>query len=121
MIIDHTADLESASKRIIFGKWINCGQTCIGTDHVYVHEKIYDKFKKVFLKEVKAAFDKEDLIGGGDYAKIINKNHLQRLQSYLNEEHKGKVLYGGKIVEDKLHMSPTVIEQPSHESAMMNN
>ena len=84
VIIDQTANLESASKRIIFGKWINCGQTCIGTDHVYVHDKIYDKFKNVFLNELKNAFDKEDLLNSGDYAKIINKHHLQRLQSYLD-------------------------------------
>ena len=84
VIIDQTANLESAAKRLIFGKWINCGQTCIGTDHVFVHEKIYESFKKVLLREVKAAFDKEDLIEGGDYAKIINNTQLQRLKSYLN-------------------------------------
>lgn len=50
MIIDETADLHSAAMRIIFGKYLNCGQTCVAVDHVYVHQKVYDEFKKILLE-----------------------------------------------------------------------
>lgn len=49
IIVDETAKIESAVLRIIMGKYVNCGQTCIGVDHVYVHESIYNEFKKVLL------------------------------------------------------------------------
>jgi aldehyde dehydrogenase (NAD+) len=58
VILDESADLDSAAKRIIFGKFLNCGQTCVGVDHVYAHESVYEKFKKVLLSEMKAAFGK---------------------------------------------------------------
>jgi aldehyde dehydrogenase (NAD+) len=59
VIVDESADLESASKRIIFGKYLNCGQTCVGVDHLYIHHSIYEKFKKVFLGELEKAFGAE--------------------------------------------------------------
>lgn len=50
--MDQTAKIESAVLRIIVGKYMNCGQTCIGVDHVYVHESVYDEFKTLLLRKV---------------------------------------------------------------------
>lgn len=61
---------------------------------------------------MKQAFGKEDLIGSGNYGKINNANHLRRLKRFYEEEHGGKTLYGGKIIEDKLHFEPTIVEKP---------
>lgn len=119
VIIDESANLESAALRIIFGKYLNCGQTCVGVDHLYIHESIYEKFKKVLLDEIRKAFDKQDLLNSGDYGKINNLNHLKRLERFLKENHGGKILYGGNIIDDKLHFSPTVVEKPSSSSSLM--
>ena len=83
MIIDESANLQSAAIRIIFGKYVNCGQTCIGADHVYIHEKVYNQFKKILLEEIKKAFDKQDNINSGDYGKINNLNQLNKLKKML--------------------------------------
>lgn len=119
MIIDETADLHSAAIRIIFGKYLNCGQTCVAVDHVYVHQKVYDQFKKILLEEIKKAFENQDNITSGDYGKINNINHLKKLERLLKDHHGGKLLYGGKIIEDKLHFSPTVLEKPEKDSLIM--
>ena len=79
VIVDETADLHSAAIRIIFGKYINSGQTCVAADHVYIHDKIYKPFKKILLEEIKKAFDKQDNVNSGDYGKINNINHLKKL------------------------------------------
>lgn len=68
---------------------------------------------------MKLAFGKEDLIGSGNYGKINNANHLRRLKRFYEEEHGGKTLYGGKIIEDKLHFEPTIIERPKEHSSLM--
>lgn len=88
---------------------MNCGQTCVGVDHVYVNDAVYEKFKKILLSEVKNAFDNPNLITSGDYGKINNLNHLNRLKRFYQEDHKGKTLYGGNIIEDQLYFQPTVI------------
>lgn len=70
-IIDETADIDSAVLRVLFGKFTNCGQTCVGVDHVYVHAKIADQFKKKVIAEIKKAYDVKDIQSSGDYAKVI--------------------------------------------------
>ncbi len=52
IIVDETAKIESAVLRIMVGKYMNCGQTCIGVDHVYIHESVYKSFKKVLLDKM---------------------------------------------------------------------
>lgn len=70
-IIDETADIDSAVLRVLFGKFTNCGQTCVGVDHVYVHAKIADQFKQKVIAEIKKAYDVKDIQSSGDYAKVI--------------------------------------------------
>ncbi len=57
--MDETADIESAVMRILFGKFTNCGQTCVGTDHVFVHEKVSDKFRERLLFKLKEGYNVE--------------------------------------------------------------
>ena len=119
MIVDETADLHSAALRIIFGKYINSGQTCVAADHLYIQEKVYDQFKKILLEEIKKAFDNRDNVNSGDYGKINNINHLKKLERLYKDNHGGQTLYGGKILEDKLHFSPTIVEKPSEDCSLM--
>jgi len=94
--VDESANIDSAVKRIVFGKYVNSGQTCVGVDHVYVQQKIYNQFKKALLSEIKSAFDKSDNVSGGDYAKINNIGHLRKLERLL-KDNGGELLYGGTI------------------------
>lgn len=111
VIVDPSANIESAVMRILFGKFFNCGQTCVGVDHVYVHSSIADKFKKELLKKIKEFYgDNKQLSTCGDYAKIINQGHVERLTSYISEDHGGKVLLQGEINKEERFISPFVIE-----------
>lgn len=76
VVVDETADIENAVLRILFGKFINCGQTCVGVDHVYVHEKIADKFKKLLLSKLSEGYNLKEIKETGDYSKIINEGHV---------------------------------------------
>lgn len=78
-IVDESAKIDSAVLRILFGKLANCGQTCVGVDHIYVHSSISDKFKKVLMEKLKEGFGDKNLKDSGDYIKIINENHVDRL------------------------------------------
>ena len=76
--------------RIFFGKYFNSGQTCIGVDHVYVHNSIKDEFRKTLLKKAEEFYGNgQNLAEEGNYAKIINDFHLKRLVKLLKDDHKG--------------------------------
>jgi len=108
-VVDESADLENAALRILFGKFINCGQTCVGVDHVYVHEKIIDKLRPLLLQKLKEGYNLEEIKERGNYAKIINEGHVERLREYLNQNHGGKVIHEGVIDKANRFMSPFVI------------
>ena len=63
----------------MFGKYVNCGQTCVGVDHIYVHSSISDKFKVKLMEKLKEGFGDEKLKESGDYPKIITEGHVERL------------------------------------------
>lgn len=76
--------------RILVGKYFNSGQTCIGVDHVYVHNSIKDEFRKTLLKKAEEFYGNgQNLAEEGNYAKIINDFHLKRLVKLLKDDHKG--------------------------------
>jgi aldehyde dehydrogenase (NAD+) len=84
--------------RVLFGKFFNCGQTCIGVDHLYVHESIKDKFKSILLSTAEQFYGNgQNIEDDGNYGKIINSLHVNRLERYLNDKHGGKIIYGGVI------------------------
>jgi aldehyde dehydrogenase (NAD+) len=100
VIIDETAKIETAVNRILFGKFLNCGQTCIGVDHIYVHESIKDTFKSTLLKKLELFYEgDQNLEEDGNYGKIINAFHVDRIEKYLKDDHGGQVIYGGKTVK----------------------
>ena len=71
--------------RVLAGKFINCGQTCVGVDYVFVHDSIKEKFKQILLNKAKEFYGgDQNLMKDGNYGKIINSTHLKRLESYLN-------------------------------------
>src|SRR5690606_37789631 len=114
-IVDETAKLKLAAKRIAYGKFLNAGQTCIAPDYLLVHRNILEPFLKHLESEIKTfySFQPESSV---DFARIINKNHFDRLISLIKNEN---VVLGGQFDEASLFLSPTVIVNPSLDSEVM--
>ncbi|WP_028328483.1 aldehyde dehydrogenase family protein [Brachyspira alvinipulli] len=105
-------NFNKAVKRIIWGKFINSGQTCVSPDYILIREDLKDKFLNAFNKEIKLFNDEKKL------HRIINQNHYNRLKSYLND---GKIIYGGEYDDNNLHISITLIEPKDLETNIIKD
>jgi aldehyde dehydrogenase (NAD+) len=104
-IIDKTANIGKTIDSIMYGKWINLGQTCLAPNHLFVHESIKDKFLSEFIRKMKKTFS--DNPAESPYlARINNPNHHKRLVGLLDE---GEILHGGKSSERDLFIEPTIL------------
>lgn len=118
-IVTAKANLKLAAKRIVFGKYLNCGQTCVAPDYLYVDKSIKDELIEAIKKEIILQFGKNDannLLANPDYGKIINEKHFQRVTSLIDEK---KVVFGGRVDENLLKIEPTVIDNVSFDDAIM--
>ncbi len=104
-IVDETADLRIAAKRIAFGKFLNCGQTCVAPDYLFVQESVMDKFLPLLFSAVEDMYGREPL-KNPDYGNIINRRHFDRLTGILEGE---TVLFGGACAPETLQIAPTVL------------
>ncbi len=91
------------------GKFLNCGQTCVGVDHVYVHDSIYEQFKQVLLRKIDEGYGQHQDSQDGHYGKIVSNARINRLEELLKDNHGGSLLYGGSINKDKLYIAPTIV------------
>lgn len=105
-IIDRTADIPLAAKRIAWGKTLNSGQTCIAPDYLILHSQIKDEFIRAFAKEIKGLHG-DDIFSSPHYVHMVNSKAFYRVSSYLSQ---GKILYGGRTDEEKLCIEPTILE-----------
>ena len=112
-IVTKSADLDVAAKRIVWGKFLNGGQTCIAPDYVLVEESIQDEFLKRLKKQLEEA-NYED--GAEHYVSIINKRNFDRILGLIEQE---KIFYGGKTNEATLYIQPTVLLNVGWEDAVM--
>ncbi len=114
-IIDETANIKLAAKRIVWGKFINGGQTCIAPDYLLIHKSVKDNFVSCFKSEIEIAYGKnpED---SKDYPRIVNKRNFDRLASMLENE---TFLVGGKTNREDNYIAPTLIDEPSLDSEVM--
>ena len=117
-IIDQSADLENASLRIVQGKTVNCGQTCIAPDYVFVHSSVKSQLIAK-LKEKIVLFYGKAPEQNPEYPKIISEYHTKRLENMITEEHGGEVIFGGKCDSDQRYCCPTLIENPKLTSKLM--
>ncbi len=104
-IVDKDAKLELAAKRIVWGKFLNVGQTCVAPDYLCVHSSVKDKLLKLIVGEIHNQFG-EDIKKSPDYPRIVNNTSLNRLKEYLND---GQIYYGGNIDSTELYMEPTIL------------
>ncbi len=114
-IIDKTANIKLAAKRIVWGKFINGGQTCIAPDYLLIHKSVKDDFVSCFKSEIEIAYGKnpED---SKDYPRIVNQRNFDRLASMLENE---TFLVGGKTNREDNYIAPTLIDEPSLDSEVM--
>jgi aldehyde dehydrogenase (NAD+) len=114
-IVDISADLAIAARRIVFGKLINCGQTCIAPDYVIVHKFVKDQFIELLIKEIKRQYG-DDPLKAGRFGKIINEKHYERLIGlYQNEP----ISFGGQTIGDQLKIEPTILGEATLDSKAM--
>lgn len=118
-IVDQTANLEVAAKRIAWGKFTNTGQTCVAPDYLLVHKDIYDRFMKL-LKDTVRSFYGKNAIKSPDYGRIVNDRQFDRLQKILVEE-RDTITYGGRTDRDDLYIEPTIIEYVKWSSPSMQD
>lgn len=116
-IVDSDAKLKLAAKRIVWGKFLNAGQTCVAPDYLCMHKSVKDELLKLIINEIRVQFG-ENVRNSEDYPRIVNKSSLERLSGYLND---GKIYYGGNIDEDNLYMEPTLIIKPDLNSSLMSD
>ena len=113
-VIDETANLQLAAKRIAWGKWLNAGQTCIAPDTLLVHQSVKTKL----IDELKKRIDEFYPDGiNDDLTGIINEKHFNRL---VDLKENSKVIYGGSIDHEKFKIAPTLINEPELSSKIMN-
>jgi len=114
-IIDDTANLKLAAKRIVWGKFINAGQTCIAPDYILIQKNMKVPFITLLIEEIINAYGKKPE-KSPDFARIINVKNWLRLQNMIEP---GKVIFGGATEANELFITPTIIEEPSLDSAVM--
>lgn len=114
-IVDSTAKIRLAAKRIVFGKYLNCGQTCVAPDYILCDKRIRDELITAILAEIEKQFRKEPL-KNPNYGKIINEKHFERILGLINGE---KLVYGGQSEPESLRIAPTVLNNITWDDAVM--
>ncbi len=114
-IVDKTADIKLAAKRIVFGKYLNCGQTCVAPDFVYCDRAVKDKLVNAVRQQIKKQFGARPL-ENKNYGKIINEKHFNRILGLIDES---KVVCGGGSDLQSLRIEPTVMDHVTFSDAVM--
>lgn len=114
-IVEKTANLKLAARRIVFGKFLNCGQTCVAPDYIYVQDSIKDQLVKELIHETKRQFTDSPL-NNNDYGKIVNEKHFNRISGLIDN---GKVVLGGASDADSLRIEPTIMDNVTFDDAVM--
>lgn len=116
-IVEKSADIKLAARRIVFGKFLNCGQTCVAPDYVWCDKTIKDELVKEIVSQVKIQFSENPLLNK-DYGKIINEKHFIRLNELIDQD---KVVIGGKSELETLKIEPTVMDNVTFEDKVMED
>ena len=114
-IVDASADIRLAAKRIVFGKFLNCGQTCVAPDYVLCDSSVRDSFVAEVIKQIKKQYGDRPL-ENADYGKIVNEKHFSRLCNLID---KSKVVIGGETNAKTHQIAPTVMTGVTENDAVM--
>ena len=116
-IIDETANLKLAAKRIVWGKFVNAGQTCIAPDYILIQKNMKSHFVDYLKEEITKAYG-ENPNDSPDFARIVNLKNWQRLVNMIDSE---KVIFGGQSNAAACYIAPTLIEENSLETEVMKD
>ena len=114
-IVDSTAKIKLAAKRIVFGKYLNCGQTCVAPDYILCEKSVKDALVKELKVQICLQYGEEPL-KNVDYGRIVNEKHFDRLRGLIDEN---KVVIGGTYNRDTLQIAPTVMDNVTWDDAVM--
>ena len=114
-IVEESADIRLAARRIVFGKYLNCGQTCVAPDFILCHKSIHDRL----LQELKLQVEKQfgsDPLADNNYGKIINQKHFDRLCRLL---HSGELYLGGETDAGAFRIAPAIMTHVTFDDPVM--
>lgn len=114
-VVDHTAKLDLAAKRIAFGKLLNCGQTCVAPDYFLVERSIEAEFIEKLKTALEQMVGKEPL-KNKDYVHMVSRKHYDRVMGLIDGE---KVVYGGRADPESLRIEPTILRNVTQEDPVM--
>lgn len=114
-IVAPDADLKLAARRIVFGKYLNCGQTCVAPDYILCHSSVYEKFIEYVKAEIIRQFSDKPL-KNPEYGKIINEKHFNRILGLIDRD---KLVFGGASDADALRIEPVVMRDITEDDAVM--
>lgn len=113
-IVDATAKLDLAAKRLVFGKLLNCGQTCVAPDYLLIDRRVKDRFLAYVRKWVAVQYG--DVLDNRGYVRMVNEKHFHRVMGLIDP---AKVVFGGRGDPDTLKIQPTVLDNVSPEDPVM--
>jgi len=120
-IVDGTYNLKKAAKRIVKGKFLNAGQTCIAPDYIVVKDSMKKEFIEYLSNEINSVYGASELQNRSeDLCRIVNQNHYDRLKAIL-DENSDSIVYGGMVDVDDLFISPTIFDIKSENSNIMKS
>lgn len=114
-LVEKSANLKLAAKRIVFGKFLNCGQTCVAPDYVLCDQTIKDRLIAEIKRQIAAQYG-ADPLENDCYGKIINRKHFNRIRNLIDSD---KIAVGGRCKEDTLQIEPTVLDNVTLKDAVM--
>ncbi len=114
-IVEQSANLKLAAKRIVFGKFLNCGQTCVAPDYIYCDSRIKDDLVSEIKRQIRLQFGEHPL-SNPEYGSIINEKHFQRILGLIRQD---KVICGGGADPKSLRIEPTVMDSVTFEDGVM--
>jgi len=114
-IVDASANIQLAAKRVVFGKFLNCGQTCVAPDYVLCEASVKAAFVAAVREEIRRQYG-ETPLANADYGRIVNEKHFDRLCGLIDPK---KVVIGGEVDADTCRIAPTVMDHVSFEDAVM--
>lgn len=114
-IVDASANIKLAAKRIVFGKYLNCGQTCVAPDYILCERSVKTEFIAEVIKQIKQQYG-ENPLKNKDYGKIINAKHFERICTLIDSN---KVVFGGETNQESCQIEPTVMDDVTYEDAVM--
>ncbi len=115
-VIDETADIALAAKRIIFGKLLNAGQTCVAPDYIYCHSSVKERLVRELVRQIVLQYS-TDILNNPNYPKMINQKQFDVMSGLIEKD---KVLFGGRVNEKALKIEPTIMSATFDDACMQN-